>query len=343
VLALARRPIVPLLLVVGACAPKHITWVHREHTDPVRLEQAQFECLKESRYSSRDVSVTKTGANAGTNMKVDERLFQACMRAGGYVPAPPDPDAPARGEWLGKWLRAPAPQGTVILEATGGIGGSFGTDVRALVAIPAYETGQEVATDIVRRAQVNTFSPMGQGSLGAWVPVSNRVEVGGVVGLRPSASWGPEVECYGPNSNGCTEDGWRNVSTGLVAAGVGWRPPGTTRLLLSAGLGAERAPRVAGLSGGTLVYDEESSESRTVRYTVEDEPGRILPFVRFGIGFDLVHPKPLGLGVRCSVEQLLGNGVLSGSAPTGADWAGSPTTTIGNCGLSVRLDPRVRD
>mgnify|MGYP004153318981 CR=1 FL=1 len=330
------------LVTLSACVPKQVTWVHPTRSDEVQLQKDRYECLKEARYSSEEYSRDKNGARAGTQMKVDETLMDACMRARGYVPDEPEKSERNTGAAVKDWALRPPEADAVEIEGSVGLGNAFGTRRDFVVDATEFAPGNLLAPEVADNAWIHSSWIALNAGGGVIVPVASSLELRLRIQLRVAQrAEVPEVECVVPGGfyeDGCESNG-RNDSSVLptFVADAGWRPPGFPRLSLRAGLGAQIVPSSGGVSQTLSFTDSDSGDERL--YDLEEAPmsARPVPFVRFGADFDVVHARPVGAGLGCFVDVLARSRKLSGE-PTG--YLSDSGFSVGGCMLQLRVRPQ---
>lgn len=333
-----------ILLVSGlaplvACAPRR--WVNPAITDPQQIAQDQYACMKENSFVSSEVTVNKSAARAGEQMKVDPRLFDACMAARGYV-AERGRERPAGDPG---WLERPAPSRGPVLEADLGFGAVWGVEHQAFADLSV------LLEDPSQEPPVHSVAVLGSEAalltrIGVMARPSPMLDVGGHVGVRPSRNL-VQLDCDEDDGDLQLEDEdlcmngdvQRHLAW-VVSGGARLRPPSAPRLSLGAELGAQTLGATTALEEKLRVEGGAITEPVEVSFGVQEIPAAIVPFVRGSLGVDLVHPDPLGLSLGCAVEVALRGGELLRDAPEG--WLSDATgqTAVGSCALTVRLDPR---
>ena len=333
------RPLLPVLAVLAcACAPKQVTWTHPSRSDEVQLQKDRYECLKEARYSSDEVSITSRSARRGTEMKVDDTLMDACMRARGYVPVEPEKQARGGGTAVKEWaLRGPEAD-AIELEGAVGLSNTFGIRRRAYVDLQAWAVGDLLAPEVSESAFIRDQWLVVPAGVGVIVPLSEQFEVRGRLHFRAAPSdTTPDVVCGNVDGfyvNSCERYAdSSSAASPLVVGDLGWRPPGFPRLSLRAGLGVQVLPGGRSVGRTVEVEDDQTDETKTYDLSFEGGSSVVAPLVRLGTDFDVVHAKPVGAGLGCFVDVLARSRIVQGTESPGSG-------VIGGCMLQLRVRPQ---
>lgn len=326
-----RFPMALALLPLLACAPKR--WVNPSITDPQQIEKDRYACMKENSFVAGQVDSGRAGLRADQVTKVDPALFEACMRARGYTAE----RGRQRGPDRPRWLVRPARSEGLVFEADLGMGGSWSqeqqisADYTALISDAAADPMITSTTALTAPA-----APMAR--LGVMARPSPRLDVGGRVGVR-SAQSRTYVACEAGDTTAaedleevCGQGFYDSGASFEVAAGARLRPTSAPRLFTSAELGAATAAPAPTVEGEVTVYDSTMTEPVNTRLSVGSEPVAVVPFLRLGLGADLIHPDPLGLALGCSAELALRPRAIAGAPEDGQGVTAA-------CAITVRLSP----
>ena len=327
----SRFPTALALLPLLACAPKR--WVNPAITDPQQVEKDRYACMKENSFVAGQVDSGRAGLRADQVTKVDPALFEACMRARGYASERGRERRPDRQRWLVR----PARSEGLVFEADLGMGGSWSQEQRVSADYTALITDAS-ANPVITSDTALTAPAAPMARLGVVARPSPRLDVGGRVGVR-SAQSQTYVGCEAGDTTaeGDLEEvcgqGFFDSGVGFeVAAGARLRPTSAPRLFAGAELGAATAAPAPTVEGAVTVYDSSMTEPVNTQLSVGSEPTALVPFLRLGLGADLIHPDPLGLALGCSAELALRPRALAGEPEDGQGVTAS-------CAITVRLSP----
>lgn len=320
-----RASVFALPLALSACAAHH--WTHPTITDPLLIDQDSYACMKENSFVAGHVESDKHGVRADQVTKVDQQLFQACMRARGYAWSEVEKEAPEQPPYL---KRAARSQG-LVLEAETAFGGTWSAEREATADFTPLASDMGAAPD-VRSASVIDAELAPSLRFGAIGRLSPNVDLGGRVGVR-SAGPTTYVDTRGDGVYVDSATNQFDSALGVDAAVIArLRPDAAPRLFAAAEVGVTNVPPVPVLDEKISVENDSTGERTEASIHLDAEPWALVPYLRVGLGLDLIHPDPLGLAFGCSADVALRPTTLVGDSTNG-------NQVTADCALTLRLSP----
>lgn len=304
-------------LAVGGCAPKK--WVHPSY-DELRSEKDLYECMKEHSYKNKHASFGEGGFRSGTRVDFSNELVRGCMASKGYEQVKERESGGSGGDWV---LAGPK-EDAIVVEAGPHLGAGFGRQARTVASV-----GSAGQPQIEQSLQGSTGWGQVWPSVGLHVRGGQHLDwtvEGGVRGGPAEA----RVSCGDTSddsfSANCNEQYQYNQSlVAFASTGVHGRAPGFPRLTGHVEFGAQGLARIEGAALDMEVYDPNSGEHEQHEVMVPGQAGAMVPYVRYGVGLDIVHPRPVGFAFQCSVQSTIGLPNIKQSA--------------GECGALLRWAP----
>ena len=319
------------LLALAACAPK--VWVNPQVSDPQQMERDRYACMKENSALTEHLTAGKSMVQAGQSIEVDPQLFDACMRARGYTPAR------SRGgeDHKSRWIRREAHSQGPVIEAELGAGRLPGLMAQASADLSPLADGSPSELEITGDPALDAEFGL-SGRAGLVMRPSPTLDLGVWLGVR-SSSTDAGVSC-GEQSTGLDVDesslcqgSYGSRAVPVLSVGARARPPSAPRLWAGAELGAQTVGPIPADDDTFALVSPESPDGVEVSLHLAETPGVILPFVRGGVGLDLVHSDPLGVALGCGIEVSLRGKALG-------EGEGQGPNVGGTCTATLRLSPR---
>jgi len=283
--------------------------------------------MKENSFVAGQVESDRRGVRADQVTKVDQQLFQACMRARGYAWVKVQDPGPTKPPYLTRAARSHG----VVLEAETAFGGAWFAERDATADFSPLATDLAASPELVS-ATVLAAEATPSLRIGAVGRLSPSVDLGGRVGIHSTFAT-TSIGYAGEGVYVDSDFAANETALGVDAAAIArFRPQAAPRLFAAAEVGVTQVPTVPSVDEDVEVEVDATSLETVAHLHLDEEPGALVPYLRVGVGLDLLHPDPLGLAFGCSADVALRSTELVGSSTKGDPWTA-------DCALTVRLSP----